>query len=201
MFRFSFRNVSNRFPSSLFIPKICIYRKKAVPLHPNMEKHKNLRWVYIGIAVIASVLLLCRPVFSFQQDKGILYTRHYKIDNKKVTVIQTGLEDHIEYVLETRSIIALHVLGHLMLWSSVAVLLLFFDPIRQHQATLLPIVFAALYYVFVIYYAVDITDRFFATLYPSWPVLMPAVVIEMMVLVRKGIHHEQLESLDGESDE
>ena len=160
---------------------------------------ENFRLVYVVVAIIASILLFSRPVFSFQQDKGIIYTRHFEMDKNEVRVIQTGLEDHIDYVQDTRSVKALFVLGHLMLWSSVACFLLFFSPFWQRLVAFLPILFAGIYYLFAIYYAVDIIDRFFATMYPSWPLIMPAIIIEMMVLVRKGIDKEQLESIDGES--
>ena len=175
-------------------------------METNTQNKKNkwyserFRWLYVAIAIVASALLLCRPVFTFQQDKGIIYTRHFEMDQKMLTVIQTGLEDHIDYVENTRSVVGLFVCQQLMLWNCVLCLLCLLNNYWVKKVAFLPILSAGAYYAFVVYYAVDITDRFFATLSPTWIIVLPAIVLEMMVLIRKGVDRLEEEQTEGVSE-
>ena len=78
--------------------KTCVFVKKAVILQPILEiimseliDHATLsamyrRWAYMLIAIAASAVMFLHPVFSFQQDKGIIYVRSFSMDQKRFYV-------------------------------------------------------------------------------------------------------------------
>ena len=54
-----------------------------------MEQQKSIipprmlrRWIYMSIAIIAAALLGTRPVFNFQSDTGMLYTRSFSMEDQ-----------------------------------------------------------------------------------------------------------------------
>ena len=73
-----------------------------------MEQKKSIipprmlrRWVYMAIAIIAAALLGTRPVFNFQSDTGILYTRSFRMEDQKQFIVtqrelSTGAEEVVE---------------------------------------------------------------------------------------------------------
>ena len=46
-------------------------------------------------------------------------------------------------------------------------------------------VFAGAYYILLVYYALRIEEDFYATLSPTWIVILPAIVLQLMLLIRR----------------
>lgn len=159
-------------------------------------KQIYLRWIYMSVAIVLSWLLSLQPAYILQSEKGIFSTRHYQIDQNNVTVIQTGFEDQIDVVMEVISIKGLHICQQLMFWGSLLCFLSFFSDIWRQRLAIITAVFAGVYYGFFVYYAVHIVDLYFPTLWPTWTIVLPGIIIELMILVRKSIIRERMETID-----
>lgn len=144
------------------------------------------RVVYIVIAIIAAALTAKEPVFTFGQDKGIIYTRSFSMDLKEFVVTQTTLDTHVDNVWKKESVIGLYVCYILMLVFSIACLFAIYPTMLRLIVSSLTMTAAGLFYVFWIYYAVKISGEY-ATLAPTWTAFMPAVVIAMMLAVFRNV--------------
>lgn len=154
------------------------------------------RILYMIVAMIASALMSVEPVFHFQDDKGIIYVRSFTMTDKQVQFTQTELATGITTVMATRSVIGLYYTRIAMLIGSILVFLCFFRNRWRIRLCILVIACASAYYILLIYYAVQLTDEFFLTIIPNITVILPAIVLEMMVLTRKNILHERLYNED-----
>ena len=148
------------------------------------------RWAYMGIAILASALLFTRPVFSFQDDKGIIYVRSFTMDQKFFTVTQTELETGIPHVTAVMSVKWLYRINKVMLWSCIICLLCFWSNQWRFWIALVTACIAGVYYLFMAYYAMQITEDHYATLYPTFMAFLPAVVLQMMILVQQNVRRE-----------
>ena len=162
-----------------------------------LRKAMYRRWIYMVVAIVATVLMPLKPVFSFQEDKGIIYVRSFEMDQKEFHVIQTELATGIRQVTEVMSVKGLYYCYKIMLWGTILALLCFFTRRgRVFICTMVMLVCAA-YYVFMIVYALRMSDTYFATLYPNIMSVLPAIVLQMMLLTR----HNVIESGIDEADE
>ena len=179
--------------------KICIYQKKNVLLQPFLDKimssivdNRTLhamyrRWIYMAVAIIASLLLFQRPVFNFQDDKGIIYVRSFSMDQKTFYVTQTDIKTGQQEITETMSVALLYYCNQAMLWGCILCLLCFFSDQGRMIIAIITALIAGAYYVLMGYYAIRMSDLHYATLYPHLISALPALVIEMMILVRHNI--------------
>lgn len=145
------------------------------------------RLVYMFVALVAAVLLNYLPSVSFLSDKGILYNRSYTIDQHLFQVLQTNLQNGLTEVSSVQSIEGLWYCYTALWVSCLLVLLCFFSaPWRLRLATL-SIVLAGGYYALFLYYIVGIVGEYFPTPYPHIGIILPAIIIQMMILVRRTI--------------
>lgn len=151
------------------------------------------RILYMAVAIIAAALMSLEPAFSFQDDKGIIYVRSCTMTDKKVQLTQTELSTGITSVVATRSVIGLYYTRIAMLVGSILVFLCFFRNRWRLRLCILVIACASAYYILLIYYAVQLTDVFFVTITPHFTVILPAIILEMMVLTRRNILNERLD--------
>ena len=147
----------------------------------------------MAAAIIASAVLMQRPVFNFQDDKGIIYVRSYEI--------HTRLDNGLKEVADSTSIAGLHYCNLVMLWGSVLCLLAFFSKRWQTYIALFTAIAAGVYYALMIFYAMRISDAMFATLYPNIMAVLPAVVCQMMILTRHNIIHERIDEDERSTEE
>ena len=145
------------------------------------------RWAYMVLAIIASAILFSRPVLSFQDDKGIIYVRSFSMDEKVFRVIQTELTTNISQVSETMSVKGLYYCNQVMLYGSILCLLCFFSDRWRIRIAMLTALAAGVYYGFLIYYSMQIADLHFATLAPNIYTFIPAIILELMLLIRHNI--------------
>ncbi|MBR0194970.1 MAG: hypothetical protein IJQ32_01835 [Paludibacteraceae bacterium] len=163
------------------------------------------RWIYMAIAIAAAAFLQTRPVLNFNEDKGIIYIRSFSMDQKTFYVTQTTLSDHVPEVTATMSVAGLYWCNEAMLWGAVLCLLCFFSNRWRILIATVTAVIAGLYYVLLVYYAIKMSDNHYATLYPNWMVIWPAIVCQMMVLTRqnviKQIHDQADEAMEKHPNE
>ena len=145
------------------------------------------RWIYMVIAIAASACLFQRPVFNFQEDKGIIYIRSFSMDQHTFYVTQTDIKTGQQEITETMSVAMLYFCNKIMLWGCILCLLCFFSDQGRMIIAILTAIVAGAYYVLMVYYAIRMSDMHYATLYPDWISVLPAVVIEMMILVRHNL--------------
>ena len=157
--------------------------------------------LFIIISIIASVTLLNHPVFSFKEDKGILYVRSFSMDSSNFYVIQTNISNGVADIIDIMPVSGLHICAWAMVLTCVAALLCFWDELWRMRICIAAIVFAGAYYILMIYYAVEITDEYYSTLYPNLFALLPAVVMHLLLIVRKDIAHMLLSQNENEEKE
>ena len=145
------------------------------------------RWAYMIVAIVAALMVEWKPVFSFQEDKGIIYVRSFSMDQKTFVVTQTEIDTQISSVTETMSVKWLYYCYKAMLWGSILCALCFFSWQGRVLISITTALIAGSYYFIMIYYAVRISDDFFATLYPTYIAIMPAIVCQMMLLIRRNV--------------
>ena len=158
----------------------------------NKEDQKALkamyrRGLYMLLAIVASAALLLRPVFSFQEDKGIMYIRSFSMDQKTFYVTQTDIKTQAEQITATMSVKGLYYMNIAMLCGCVLCFLCFFNDRWRLALALLTAFCAGLYYIFMVYYALGMSSDHYATLYPNLMATLPAVVMQLMVMVRRNV--------------
>lgn len=155
------------------------------------------RLAYMVVAIVAAALLPLKPAFNFQDDKGIIYVRSYTMDQTKFQVVQTEIDSGIATVTGEMSVVGFLFCQKAMLWGCILSLLCFFSYRGRIVLCDIVSVLAGGYYVLMIIYAMRISDLFFATLSPNiFAVILPAVVMQMMVLTRRSTVKTHVEEID-----
>ena len=173
-----------------------------------MEQEKSIipprmlrRWIYMSIAIIAAALLGTRPVFNFQSDTGILYTRSFSMeDQKQFVVTQRELSTGAEEVAAIMSVKGLYYCSKAMLWGSILCLLCFFSYRGRMTLIFVTVAAAGLFYILMIVYAIRMTDQHYATLYPNFAAVLPAIVLQAMLLTRSNMIREKIDEADEETN-
>ena len=188
--------------------KTCVFVKKAVILQPKLENimselidHATLsamyrRWAYMVIAIVASAFMFTRPVFSFQQDKGIIYVRSFSMDQKRFYVTQTEMKTGATEITAVSSVKWLYYCNKAMLWGSILCFLCFFsNPVRL-GITYAVAAISGFYYVLMVYYSMYLSDLHYATISPNFMAIFPGIVCAMMVLTGKNIIRDGIDRTD-----
>lgn len=147
------------------------------------------RWAYMAVAILAILLMKSGPAFSFADDKGIIYVRSFSMDMEQLEVTQTELATGVGHTTAVMSVKGLYYCYWAMLIGSIAALLSVMGKRWRLRFCVFTIIAAGVYYILLIYYAMQISEDFFATLLPTWTVFLPAVVLEMMVLTLRNIRN------------
>ena len=174
-----------------------------------MEQQKSIipprmlrRWIYMSIDILAAALLGTRPVFNFQCDTGMLYTRSFSMeDQKQFIVTQRELSTGAEEVVEVMSVKGLYYCSKAMLWGSILCLLCFFSYRGRMTLVLFSVATAGLFYILMIVYAYRMTDQHYVTLYPNFAAIWPAIVLQAMLLTRRNIIQEKIDDKEEEEGE
>ena len=145
------------------------------------------RLLYMLVAIIATIPMHFYPDLNFQSDKGIIYMRSYEMDQTHFRVIQTKLDNSETEVVATMSIVWLKRAKWAILGATILCLLCFFNNQWRIIISLLTIVLCGTYYIVLISYSMRISDAEFPTIYPTLITVLPAIVVQMMVLLRKNI--------------
>ena len=154
------------------------------------------RWAYMLIAIAASAVMSLHPVFSFQQDKGIIYVRSFSMDQKRFYVTQTDMSSGAQEIMAVTSVKWLYYCSKAMLWGSILCFLCFFsNPIRLGITYAVAAV-SGFYYVLMVYYSMYLSDLHYATISPNFMAIFPGIVCAMMVLTGKNIIRDGIDRTD-----
>jgi len=154
------------------------------------------RWAYMVLAIAASLFLFTRPVFSFHDDKGIIYVRSFTMDSKHFVVTQTELETGAKHVTAILSVKGLYYCNKIMLFGCILCLLCFFNKdLRVWMCNLTALACGA-YYVLMLFYAMELADHEYTTLYPNAMAIVPAVILELMILTRQNVIRTSIDEAD-----
>jgi len=154
------------------------------------------RWAYMAVAIVASALLFLHPVFDFGEDKGIIYIRSFSMDQKMFYVTQTDLENGVPEITATMSVKWLYNCNKAMLWGCIICFFCFFSNPLRVWITYVVAVIAGSYYVIMAYYAMKIAELHYATLFPNYMCILPAVVCAMMVLTGQNVIRDGVYRVD-----
>jgi hypothetical protein len=154
------------------------------------------RWAYMLIAIAAAAFMFTRPVFNFQEDKGIIYVRSFSMDQKMFYVTQTEIKTGAQEITAVSSVKYLYYCNKAMLWGSIICFLCFFSNPLRLTITYIVAVISGLYYVALVYYAIKLSDWHYATLYPNFMVIFPGIVCAMMVLTGKNVINDGIDRTD-----
>lgn len=130
------------------------------------------------------------PLLSFLSDTGMTYVRSFTMNQHTVEQIQTHLQNGSTELVSSMSVSGLWYCYVALLVCCVLCLLCLVDNRRCLQASALTILVAAVYYVLMLVYILLIVNKFCVTFYPNIGVFMPAIVIQMMILLRHNISDE-----------
>lgn len=153
-------------------------------------KQGFLRLLYMLTAIAASAGLYYKPVFNFETDKGIYYTRSFDMDNQHFYAIQTDLKTGVAEVVEQSSIKGMYYCNMAMLATAILTLLCTFKRRWRRFLALLCALSASAYLGMVGFYAIRLSERHFATMYPNQWLALPIIVIVAMILLRSNIIHD-----------
>ena len=142
------------------------------------------------VAIAAAMVLRYVPVFEFQGDKGVISNRTYEMDQKNFYAWQTNFDTNERVIVGVVSVKGLYYCDLAMIGTSILCLLCFFSDRWRIWLTLITVLLCGAYYALMAYYAMHISDEWFPTIYPTLAAILPAVVLEAMVLTRKSLLHE-----------
>jgi len=148
------------------------------------------RWIYMVVAIVASVAMLSQPACKFLDDKGIRYVRSFSMTQTQITLTLTDIKTSTDTVKDTMSVKGLYYCVIAMIVGSSLCFLCFFSDRWRIIIAIMTACVAGLYYIFLVYYIFRIADKQFATAYPTFVVILPAVICQMMLLVRRSIFQE-----------
>ncbi|MBR3408215.1 MAG: DUF4293 family protein [Paludibacteraceae bacterium] len=148
------------------------------------------RWLFMLVAIAAAMVLRYVPVFEFQGDKGVISNRTYEMDQKNFYAWQTNFDTNERVIVGVVSVKGLYYCDLAMIGTSILCLLCFFSDRWRIWLTLITVLLCGAYYALMAYYAMHISDEWFPTIYPTLAAILPAVVLEAMVLTRKSLLHE-----------
>lgn len=164
-----------------------------------IPSHIMRRWIYMIVGIIAASLLISRPVMKFQDDIGIIYVRSFEmVEQQAVVVTQRDLKTGATEVTATVPVKGLHYCSVAMLWGCILCLLCFFSIQGRIFLAGATEIIAGAFYLLMIVYSMRIADLEYATLYPTLPALLPAVVLEVMALTRHNLIKQQVDEFDEE---
>ena len=142
------------------------------------------------VAIAAAMVLRYVPVCEFQGDKGVISNRTYEMDQKNFYAWQTNYDTNERVIVGVVSVKGLYYCDLAMIGTSILCLLCFFSDRWRIWLTLITVLLCGAYYALMAYYAMHISDEWFPTIYPTLAAILPAVVLEAMVLTRKSLLQE-----------
>ena len=145
------------------------------------------RWLFMLVAISAAMALRYVPVFDFQSDKGVISNRTYEMDQKNFYAWQTNFDTNERVIVGVVSVKGLYYCNLAMIGTSLLCLLCFFSDQWRIWLSLITVILCGAYYALMAYYAMRISNEWFPTLYPNLAAILPAVVLEAMVLTRKSL--------------
>ena len=167
-----------------------------------MKEIKNSTKVTVCniIALIASIVLVFVPVFSFSADQGIIYLREFVMTTRTFSIVQTELATGKVDVLASMSVRGLFYCAWGMVIVSLICLLCYMRRWKR-KLSLVVVYLSAIFYILMVYYAIKMADTYYATFYPNLATILPAIVIQTMLIIRKETKRAIIDSIGIEEEE
>lgn len=174
----------------LFVKKGHIVFAPAVMEKNKIWKNRLVRkWGCLVLAVVSCILLLKKPVFNFPDEKGLEHNRTYIMTPHTFEVHHIEYSTGIDTLMGTMSVNWLFYGALAMLLGCVLCAVVYKDPLLRFLASTITAVFAGVYYLIMVYYAIRLSQKFFLMLYPNLIAFLPAVVLVTMLYIRKEKGH------------
>ena len=159
----------------------------------NKNKSKRhrllLKWGRLVLAIVSSIILLNKPVFNFIDEKGIVSVKTYKITTRTFEMHYVDMKTGLDELVGAMSISGLFY-GALAIMVGCFLCALLYESHRiRILLSSITAFMAGAYYLLMAYYAMKISDLHYATLYPTVMAILPAIVLQMMVLVQRNVRH------------
>lgn len=144
-----------------------------VPLDDKQIARRRVYWLVA--ALFFSLLFCLLPLFEFIPDEGLQYARSFTSHPFRVVSLQTDLVTGIATSLETLHLYGL-IVAELALFATCLIAMISRNPLTMESFIKVSKIISALFYVVVFAYIVIISDRFFATVRPTWTLIFPALM-------------------------
>ena len=154
------------------------------------ERAMYRRWAYMAVAILAAVILLHHPVCNFLDDKGIIYVRSFSMTQEEFVVTQTDLHTQVSNITAKMSVKGLYYCIEAMIAGTILCFLCFFSDRWRIIIAVITAFIAGFYYVILVYYISKIAELHYATVYPNFMAILPAIVCQMMLLIRRNIYDQ-----------
>ena len=151
----------------------------------NKKLQAGLKWVRIIIAIAASVLLLNKPVFKCPDEPGLQSNRIYIMTPHTFEVHHIDMTTGLDKLMGTMSVKGLFYGALAILIGCVLCAIFNDEPPLLFLASRITAFLAGVYYLIIMYYAIQISQDFYAIVYPNFITFLPVVVLIAMLTLRK----------------
>ena len=152
------------------------------------RKKKTLRfvrkWGRLVLAIVSSVLLLNKPVFSFPDEKGWEHLRTHIMTPHKFERHHIEMATGIDELVGAMSVEGFFYGALAILLGCIACAVLYEAHLMRILASTVTAYMAGAYYLLMIYYALRLSEEFYLMLYPNLIALLPTVILITMLSIR-----------------
>jgi len=157
----------------------------ALALEKRKKTYRFLRkWGRLVLAIVASVLLLNKPVLSFLDEPGLENVRTYRMTPSRFEVHHIEMATGLDKLMGAMSVKGLYYGAWAILLGCIACALLYESHRTRIIVCSITAFLAGAYYMIMIYYAIRLSQKFFLIIYPNWITLLPLVVLITMLFIR-----------------
>lgn len=146
--------------------------------------HPLFRWGRLVLAIAASILLLNKPVFNAIDEKGLENLRTYKITTRTFEVHHIDYATGLDKLMGTMSLKGLFYGAWAILLGCVVCTLFYGNLQVRILAASITAILAGSYYLLMVYYAIQLSQKFYLIFYPNLIALLPAVILIIMLYIR-----------------
>ena len=150
------------------------------------------KWVRLTVAIVASVFLLNKPVFSFPDEIGLEHVRTHTMTPHRFERHHIEMATGIDKLVGSMSVQGLYYCAIAILIGCIACVVVYESHRLRILACTITAFIAGTYYLIMFFYAIKMTQAFFLMLYPNFYALLPVTVMIIMLSIRKETVHRLL---------
>lgn len=152
------------------------------------------KWVRLVLAIVASVFLLNKPVFSFPDEIGLEHVRTHTMTPHRFERHHIEMATGIDKLVGAMSVKGLYYCAIAIFIGCIACVVVYESHQLRIISSTITACFAGVYYLLMFYYAIKLTEKFFLMLYPNFYALLPLIVLICMLSIRKETVHRLIAS-------
>lgn len=153
------------------------------------SKKKKRKWVRkwgrLIVAIASSILLLNKPVFNFMEENGLEHVRTSVMTMHRFEVHLTNIATGIDKLMGAMSVNGLFYSALSILIGCVLCTIFYEEPLFCVITSTVTACLAGGYYLFMIYYALELEQKFYLSFYPNLIALLPTLILLIMLSIRK----------------